>query len=151
MSLSCEPNEATRLDALPNEPVIDEAMRAIAVACNGGIYLGDRLDAIIMAVRLLRTRPDLAQAIGVAPTPDADLVARTRELMAWQKSGVLEGDALRNYAKALPAPSTDDLQLAEEFTKRAACQWVIDQAPLAPEVNVIPTAKRKAGKRPTRS
>jgi hypothetical protein len=60
-----QPNEAHQLPALPNDSAIDAAVVAMATACNGFAYAGGDLEAQLRAVKFLRTRPDLAQALGI--------------------------------------------------------------------------------------
>jgi len=50
----------------------------------------------------------------------ADLIERCREILAWQRTGVLRGDALRPYANARWPDEHDPLQIAEKETAREA-------------------------------
>ncbi|MCH1907962.1 hypothetical protein MKP15_04140 [Stenotrophomonas sp. Y6] len=50
----------------------------------------------------------------------ADLIERCKEILAWQRTGVLPGDALRAYANARWPDEHDPLQIAEKETAREA-------------------------------
>jgi hypothetical protein len=144
MTIQCEPFESKALASLPDTEAMNDAMRALATGCNGSVYLGDRIEALVEAVRLLRSRPDLAQALGVAPTPDAELVERVRELMAWQATGVLKGETLRTYAQKQQGIIDADLRVAEEFTKREVFQFVVNQAGDRAELALKGNQKKRA-------
>ncbi|WP_313248888.1 hypothetical protein [Stenotrophomonas acidaminiphila] len=58
-----------------------------------------------------------AAPITAAP---ADLIERCREILAWQRTGVLPGDALRAYANARWPDEHDPLQIAEKEAAREA-------------------------------
>lgn len=57
--------EVTKLAPIAEDPVFDDGLRALAVACNGCVYQGDAIEAQIRAIRFLRTRPDIAAALGL--------------------------------------------------------------------------------------
>lgn len=61
---------------------------------------------------------------GTAPLSD-DLLQRCQELLAWHKTGRLEGDALRNYASELDCPDYLRLRLAESHTAGEAFEFVV--------------------------
>ncbi len=61
--------------------------------------------------------PLYAAPVTAAP---ADLIERCREILAWQRTGVLPGDALRAYANARWPDEHDPLQIAEKETAREA-------------------------------
>lgn len=63
---SVTPHEAKNLPTLPDTPEINDALRAVATACNGFVYMGSELEAQLRAIRFLRTRPDIVRALGVA-------------------------------------------------------------------------------------
>jgi hypothetical protein len=76
-------------------------------------------------------RAALAQQPAPVTVPD-DLRARCAEIIGWQKSGVLTGDALRGYARAQwYADEHNSLQMAEADTARQAYA-LIAAAPAAP-------------------
>lgn len=56
--------------------------------------------------------------------PTDDLRQRCAEVVEWQRTGVLPGDALRNYAAAHWAGLHDSLQMAERDTSAQAMQWI---------------------------
>lgn len=60
-----KPFEALALPLLPDTPGINDGVRASVVACNGSIYLGADIEAQLRLVRFLRTRPDIASALGI--------------------------------------------------------------------------------------
>lgn len=62
---SVKPFEVLALPVLPDTPEINDALRASVVACNGSVYLGADLEAQLRLIRFLRTRPDLASALGI--------------------------------------------------------------------------------------
>ncbi|GEM_PF-4737030 len=61
----------------------------------------------------------LSGAAPVTAAP-ADLIERCKEILAWQRTGVLPGDALRAYANARWPDEHDPLQIAEKETAREA-------------------------------
>lgn len=63
------------------------------------------------------TRDVYAAPVAAAP---ADLIERCREILAWQRTGVLPGNALREYANARWPDEHDPLQIAEKETAREA-------------------------------
>lgn len=59
-----------------------------------------------------------------------DLHARCAEIIAWQKTGVLKGDALRGYARAQwYADEHNSLQMAEADTARQAYALLVASSP----------------------
>lgn len=50
------------------------------------------------------------------PTPTADLLKRCAEIYEWRCTGVLSGEALRDYAKRKWPDRHDTLQMAEHET-----------------------------------
>lgn len=66
LTASVTPHEATKLPTLPDTPEINDALRAVATACNGCVYMGSDIEAQLRAIRFLRNRPDIARALGVA-------------------------------------------------------------------------------------
>lgn len=60
-----QPHEANNLPLVEPTPAFDDGVRAMAVACNGFVYLGSDIEAQLRAIRFLRTRPDVAQALGI--------------------------------------------------------------------------------------
>ena len=65
LEASVKPFEALGLQMLPDVPEINDGIRAAVVACNGSVYMGSEIEAQLRLVRLLRTRPDIAAALGV--------------------------------------------------------------------------------------
>ena len=59
------PHAAKDLPTLPDTPEIHDAMNALVRGCQGFAYLGPEIEAQIRAVKLLRARPDLANALGI--------------------------------------------------------------------------------------
>lgn len=55
---------------------------------------------------------------------DADLKERCAEIVEWQRTGVLPGNALRNYAEKHWAGHTDALQMAERDTSARAMELI---------------------------
>ncbi|WP_447896794.1 hypothetical protein [Stenotrophomonas acidaminiphila] len=70
----------------------------------------------------------------------ADLIERCREILAWQRTGVLPGDALRAYANARWPDEHDPLQIAEKETAREAFRILARAAaaitPAAPGIDL---------------
>lgn len=65
-----------------------------------------------------------------APAVPEDLRARCAEILAWQKTGVLKGDALRGYARAQwYADEHNSLQMAEADTARQAYAFLVATPP----------------------
>lgn len=62
---SVVPHEAQRLESLSADSGTTDALRALAVACNGFAYAGSDLEAQLRAVKFLRARPDVAAALGL--------------------------------------------------------------------------------------
>lgn len=56
--------------------------------------------------------------------PVADLKERCAEILAWQKTGILHGEALRQYANRLYGDDQHALQLAAAQTARDAYEWI---------------------------
>ncbi len=56
--------------------------------------------------------------------PTDDLQQRCAEVVEWQRTGGLPGDALRNHAAAHWAGRHDSLQMAERDTSSQAMQWI---------------------------
>lgn len=55
---------------------------------------------------------------------DSDLQERCAEIVEWQRTGVLPGNALRNYAAKHWAGHTDALQMAERDTSALAMEQI---------------------------
>jgi hypothetical protein len=66
LASTVKPHEATKLALIAPDPVFDDAMQAVAIACNGFAYQGGDIDAQLRMVRFLRTRPDVATALGLS-------------------------------------------------------------------------------------
>ena len=137
--MNFRPVEAHAASLLPPLPeALDDGLKALLTGCNGFPYQGERAEAILAAVRLLRDRPDLAQALGVAPTPDPTLVQELQEILEWKRTGLLPDGALRAKAEQMPEHIRGDVRLAEDNALKEAAQWVIQQAP-----HTEPVAKSK--------
>lgn len=65
LTASVAPNAVRDLPLLPLDDHMRDAVEALAVACNGMLYQGADLDAQLRAVKFLRSRPDLAVALGI--------------------------------------------------------------------------------------
>lgn len=81
----------------------------------------------------------LLYAAPVTAAP-ADLIERCREILAWQRTGVLPGDALRAYANARWPDEHDPLQIAEKETAREAfrilAMYTAASTPAAPGIDL---------------
>lgn len=62
------------------------------------------------------------------PIPEIDLVERCREVLDWQNTGLLKGNALRDFAETLTSATGHELQSAEIATAREAMKFVISSA-----------------------
>jgi len=71
------------------------------------------------------------------PTPTTDLLKRCAELHEWRSTGVLSGEALRDYAKRKWPGLHDTLQMAEHETVTEAlallAKWGQPAQPVARE------------------
>lgn len=65
LASTVKPYEATKLTTVAPSPVSDDAMAAVAIACNGFVYMGTDIEAQMRAIRFLRSRPDVAAALGI--------------------------------------------------------------------------------------
>ncbi len=63
---SVTPFESSSLPILPDEATINDGLRALAVGCSGSVFHGPALEAQVATVKLLRARPDIAAAFGLA-------------------------------------------------------------------------------------
>lgn len=61
----------------------------------------------------------------IVPLPAADLVRRCAEIIDWQKTGVLKGDSLREFAQKRWPNEHDSLQIAEKETAREAFAYLV--------------------------
>ena len=81
------------------------------------------------------------------PTPTTDLLKRCAEIHEWRSTGVLSGEALRDYAKRKWPDRHDTLQMAEHETVTEAlallAKWGTPQPAPAP-LSEMPYEKRKA-------
>lgn len=68
-----------------------------------------------------------APAVGV---PDADLQARCKEILSWQRTGILPDGALRTYAGSKDYSERHDcLQIAEAATAKEAFEYIASAQP----------------------
>lgn len=63
--------------------------------------------------------------------PAQNLIARCKEILAWQRTGILTGDALREMADAQGEQTRGDLRIAEAETAREAMRFVLEAGDLA--------------------
>lgn len=93
------------------------------------------------AANLLEKAIAATPAAPVTAAP-ADLIERCKEILAWQRTGVLPGDALRTYANARWPDEHDPLQIAEKETAREAFRILARAAeastPAAPGIDLSP-------------
>lgn len=61
----------------------------------------------------------------IVPLPAADLVRRCAEIIDWQRTGVLKGDALREFAQKRWPSEHDSLQIAEKETAREVLAYLV--------------------------
>lgn len=61
----------------------------------------------------------------IVPAPDPVFVSRCSEVVAWQKTGILTGEYLREYAQQTWPNEEANLQLAESKVLRQACEFVV--------------------------
>ena len=66
------------------------------------------------------------------PTPTTDLLKRCAEIHEWRSTGVLSGEALRDYAKRKWPDRHDTLQMAEHETVTEALALLAKWGPPAP-------------------
>ena len=76
-----------------------------------------------------------ARVLPAGVTPD-ELKARCAEILQWQKTGILTGNALRNFAAEKYPGDAHALQMAEADTAREAYR-VLAAAPRLPAVQGI--------------
>ena len=74
------------------------------------------------------------------PTPTTDLLKRRAEIHEWRSTGVLSGEALRDYAKRKWPDRHDTLQMAEHETVTEALAHERDRAIMEGERNASLTA-----------
>ena len=74
------------------------------------------------------------------PTPTTDLLKRCAEIHEWRSTGVLSGEALRDYAKRKWPDHPDTLQMAEHETVTEALAHERDRAIMEGERNASLTA-----------
>ena len=74
------------------------------------------------------------------PTPTTDLLKRCAEIHEWRSTGLLSGEALRDYAKRKWPDRHDTLQMAEHETVTEALAHERDRAIMEGERNASLTA-----------
>ncbi|MEC4339916.1 hypothetical protein VPH13_14410 [Stenotrophomonas pavanii] len=76
----------------------------------------------------------------IVPLPAADLVRRCAEIIDWQKTGVLKGDALRDFAQKRWPSAHDSLQIAEKETAREAFAYLVSNIASPDEIGAWATS-----------
>ena len=71
------------------------------------------------------------------PTPTTDLLKRCAEIHEWRSTGVLSGEALRDYAKRKWPDLHDTLQMAEHETVTEALALLATQ-PTQEQAGAVP-------------
>lgn len=64
--------------------------------------------------------------------PALNLIARCKEILNWQRTGILTGDTLREMAEGLAGHTRGDLRIAEAETAREAMRFVVDAGEAVP-------------------
>ena len=136
-----------RLIVKPGEPLLAASTTAAAQEAAGLDSYDDALDQLWKLAggndhpvykRFLEFRETFAAPVTVSP---ADLIERCREILAWQRTGVLPGDALRAYANARWPDEHDPLQIAEKETAREAFRILamdtVESTPAAPGIDLV--------------
>lgn len=72
----------------------------------------------------IASRMEEAAAALSAEGPDTNLAERCKEILAWQKTGVLPGEALRTFAEQWK-DNMHKLMIAEKVTAVEAMQFVL--------------------------
>lgn len=106
----------------------------------------DRGASISSTATLIRALPSgtklFAAPVAAAPV---DLIERCKEIIAWQKTGVLTGNALRAYADARWPDEHAKLQIAENETAREAYRILsvatATSTPAAPGIDLAEMVK----------
>lgn len=99
-----------RMDGL-----LDPSRKLLAVGADSATAVGSRADmALIRAA--LQAAPPAPASVAVSD----DLKARCTEILEWQKTGILRGDALREFAAAKYPEHHEALQIAERATAKEA-------------------------------
>ena len=75
------------------------------------------------------------------PTPTTDLLKRCAEIHEWRSTGVLPGEALRDYAKRKWPDRHDTLQMAEHETVTEALALLATQ-PTQAQAGAVPLNHR---------
>lgn len=93
---------------------------------NGAVHRNGRAPMYLMDLANNASIP-----AAIVPLPAVDLVRRCAEIIDWQKTGVLRGDALREFAQKRWPGEHDSLQIAEKETAREALAYLVSvTAPL---------------------
>lgn len=116
----------------PNELRSTLAIAAFAIRClRDGIDIGEKLpDAL---ARLDKALEAGAVQQGEPVAPSESLIARCREILDWQATGVLKGEVLREFAQTIPHAEHHALQSAEAATAREAFKFICALATPAPQ------------------
>lgn len=67
MTTSLDPYAARNLPMLPQDDTYTDALRDLVIAVNGFPYAGDRLNAVVDTVKVLRANCDLARLLLAEP------------------------------------------------------------------------------------
>lgn len=114
------------------------ALMAYADSYRTMAKIGDgRVHCFSVACDIEKNMIPHAAPVTAAP---ADLIERCKEILAWQRTGVLTGDALRAYANARWPDEHDPLQIAEKETAREAfrilAMYTAASTPAAPGIDL---------------
>ncbi|MFU7495811.1 Lar family restriction alleviation protein [Pseudomonas aeruginosa] len=67
----------------------------------------------------------------LAATVPVDLLNRCREILNWQSTGILKGEALRGFGRSRWSGDPNELQIAESETAREAYRFIDELARLS--------------------
>lgn len=94
---------------------------------NGDYVQAEDFDALQTEAQALREEVEALRARVVVPD---DLLQRCREILDWQRTGVLRGDALRSLGRSRWNGDPNELHLAENETAREAYRFIDELAHL---------------------
>ncbi|MCU1136746.1 hypothetical protein [Stenotrophomonas maltophilia] len=87
---------------------------------NGAVHRNGRAPMYLMDLANNASIP-----AAIVPLPAVDLVRRCAEIIDWQKTGVLRGGALREFAQKRWPNEHDSLQIAEKETAREVLAYLV--------------------------